>query len=181
MPRFNKCIYIIISCFFMYTSVLVQALPDDRDQEITIESDEAEFREADGVTLYTGNVRMQQGSILLTADNITIYTEDNKIARLVARGNLAQYEQQPELNGEKIYAKAKIIEYLLLQDVINLKQQATLTQQGASLAGSLIVYDVRKHVLTANRAKSTNKTPNKERVRVTLPPLSQQNQKRDAE
>ena len=49
----------------------VAALPDDRDQPIRIEADEALRDEKQGFTRYEGNVKMDQGSLHIEADRIT--------------------------------------------------------------------------------------------------------------
>ena len=151
-----------------YTS-LVFALDSDRDQPIEIESDSAEYRENEGITTYSGNVQMTQGSMLLRADEIHIYAADGEVSRMVARGNRAYYEQKPSPEAEKVVAQAKVIEYLLSDDLINLSEQASLTQDGATLNGNLISYDVRKHLLRAKSNTQTNQK--KERVKVVIPSL----------
>lgn len=143
------------------------ALPTDRDQKIEIESETAEYREADGLTTYSGNVSMKQGSILLQADKLTLFAEAGKVNRLLAEGD-AYYEQLPEIGGDKVVAKGRIIEYILSEDIITLNQNASITQEGATLNGNLITYDVRNHLLKANSKSGSSN----ERVKVVLPPLN---------
>lgn len=146
------------------------ALPDDRDQIIEIESESAEFRETEGLTIYAGNVKLQQGSIILRADKLTIFAEFGEVHRLLAEGN-AYYEQLPEIGADKIVARGGEIEYLLEKDIITLNQNASLTQEGATLNGNLITYDVRNHLLKAN---SVQENAN-DRIRVVLPPINSEN------
>ena len=154
---------------YITASPPVQSLESDRDQQIEIESDSAEFRELEGVTIYSGNVRMSQGSILLLADQISIYTRDGDVSRLVATGNRAYYEQIPAAGREKVVAQGQTIEYVLKDDVINLVQQASLTQEDATLKGNRITYDVRNHLLKANSASGVGNQSSGERVRVVIP------------
>jgi lipopolysaccharide export system protein LptA len=146
------------------------ALESDRDQPIEIESDRAEFHELEGYTIYSGNVRLSQGSILLEAAEISIYFENGEVYRLVATGDRAYYEQLPAEDEGKVVAQANTIEYLLQGDLINLVQNASLTQDGATLNGELITYDVRNHLLRANN-RSTQESTESGRVRVTIPSL----------
>ena len=143
-------------------------LDSDRDQQIEIESDSAEFRELDGITIYTGNVRMEQGSILLLANQISIYTDSGEVTRLVATGKRAYYEQIPSPGQEKVIAQGNTIEYLLEQDVIYLIQNASLTQEGTTLNGNRITYDVRNHLLKANNQPGNASG----RVKVVIPSLT---------
>lgn len=171
--RLKSLTFRLLLGLFIAAALPAQALESDRDQQIEIESDSAEFRELEGITVYSGNVRMSQGSILLLADTMSIYTEDGDVSRLVATGNRAYYEQIPAENQEKVVAQGKTIEYVLEDDVINLIQQASLTQDGATLKGNRITYDVRNHLLKANRAANNNQSSQDsgERVRVVIPSL----------
>lgn len=146
---------------------LAFALPDDHDQKVEIESETAEFREAEGLTIYTGNVHLKQGSILLRADTLTAFVESGQVHRLLAEGD-AYYEQTPEIGSEKVVARGKTIEYLLADDIITLNQNASLTQEGATLNGNLITYDVKNHLLKANSLPGSGD----DRIRVTLPPMT---------
>jgi lipopolysaccharide export system protein LptA len=47
------------------------ALPDDREQPIHISADKALRDEKQGVTIYSGNVQMNQGSMHIEADKRT--------------------------------------------------------------------------------------------------------------
>ena len=145
------------------------ALESDRDQPVEIESDSAEFDDLAGLTTYRGNVRLIQGTIELLADEIQLRTVNDEIVELIASGRPAQYEQLPELQAEKLYAQSNRIRYLLDQDLIELSGDASLSQQGTTLSGGTILYDVRQHILKASSgATNQNST---ERVRVVLPPL----------
>ena len=154
-------------------SSAISALPDDRDQLIEIESETAEFRELEGVTVYAGDVKVQQGSVLLKAEKVTLFAENGKVSRVLAEGG-AYYEQLPEIDGEKVIAKGDAIEYQLKGDVIQLLNNASLTQEGATLNGNLITYDIRKHLLKANGQESapSEERTSQGRIRVVLPPLN---------
>lgn len=147
----------------------VFALESDRDQPVEIESDSAEFDEQAGLTTYRGNVRLIQGSIELLAEEIQLRMVDNEIVELLATGAPAQYEQLPEPDSEKLFAKGNRIRYLLDQNLIELSGNASLSQQGTTLSGGTIMYDVRQHTLKASSSGSDQNST--DRVRVVLPPI----------
>jgi len=151
------------------------ALESDRQQPINVEADRAEFRELEGLTVYSGNVRISQGSILLVANEVSIHSAEGSVSHLIAVGERAYFEQRPEEGEDKIVAQSEKIEYLLANDVIKLSRNASLTQQGATLNGNLITYDVRNHLLVADSATrnsgNANDTTASGRVRVTIPSL----------
>jgi lipopolysaccharide export system protein LptA len=160
---------IIVMFLLLATPLSALALETDRDQPVEIESDSAEFDELGGLTTYRGNVRLLQGSIELLADEIQLRTVSDQIVELVALGNPAQYEQLSEPNVEKLIARSNRIRYLLEDNLIELSGNASLSQQGTTLSGGTILYDVRKHILRAS--SDTSEQDTKERVRVVLPPL----------
>ncbi len=141
------------------------ALPNDRMQPITIDADTAEHDEQAGTITYAGAVIMQQGSMRIDADKVVIHSAKDRVTKIVAKGQPASYQQQPQAAGEQVVAKAKQIEYNLEQDSLKLTDNASLQQGGTRLSGTTIEYDVRKAVVKADSEGRTN-----ERVRMVIPP-----------
>lgn len=153
------------------------ALVSDKDQPIQIESDSAEYREPEGLTIYIGNVRLTQGSILIQADRITLRDSEGELAMLVAEGAPAAFEQTVNVAGDRVIAQSNHMEYNRLEAILTLSEDARLTQQGGTtLSGNQIVYDVQRHVLRATSQGESSQ----DRVRVTIPPASLQDPARDA-
>lgn len=162
-----RALYLIL--IFSISAQVGHALESDRDQPVEIESDSAEFDELAGLTTYRGSVHLVQGSIELRAEQIQLRTENDEIVELIATGTPALYEQLPDPESEKLYAQSNRIRYRLDQDLIELSGNASLSQQGTTLSGGTILYDVRQHILKASSDGETQNTT--ERVRVVLPPL----------
>ena len=166
-----------IFCTMLLLPALLHALPSDRDQEIRIEADEAEINEADGSSIYRGNVTLDQGTMRISADRIEIFTADSEIVEIVASTDkastaLAHYQQQPESDEEIVYADAREISYNARQERLNLIGEANVRQTEDELSGELITYDVKKG--TFNLMSSVNRDPDSEegkpRVRILLSP-----------
>ncbi len=151
----------------------VWALESDRNQPITIDADTAERDELAGTITYSGNVQMAQGSMRIDADKIIIYNNKDKVTKIIARGKPAQYQQQPSEDVGKVIAKAHTIEYRIDQESLRLIKEASLQQEGTSLSGTRIEYDVRKSVV-----KASGNQNQQERVRMVIPPKAL-NTKRD--
>lgn len=147
------------------------ALPADRDQAITIHSDRAERDETEGTTTYAGNVIIEQGSMRIEATRVTIYNDKSKVTKIIAEGRPARYQQKPNEEEEIIVAQANRLEYNIAQETLHLIDQALLTQEGTSLSGSRIDYDVRKSVV-----KAGGETDQTERVRMVIPARSLQHE-----
>jgi len=173
MNRFN----VLTTGIMLLCSVSAQALPDDRQQPITIESDSAERNEQSGLTQYLGNVVIRQGSVLIDADRVTIHYKDNKVSRIVSLGSPASYQQQPQAEGGMVIARGEVIEYRLADDQINLKNNASLSRNGTLIKGEHITYDLKNETW---KAKGGNRA-NQKRIQLVIPPSTQENSATDSQ
>lgn len=146
------------------------ALPDDRQQPISIESDYAERNEKTGRTVYRGNVVISQGSVLIEADEITLHVDNNKINRIECEGTPASYQQKPEIDGAIMIARANHIDYLPATNKLTLKQNAMLSRDGTIIKGDSIDYDINKQTW---KAKGDNQGQQK-RIQLVIPPSALQ-------
>jgi len=146
-------------------SPALPALPSDREQPIYIEADSVEIDDARGISIYRGNVHYTQGSTELTADEATVYSEQRKLKKLVAKGHPARYTTLPEGKQEKITAEALTIIYLADREVYEFHEKAQLWYKGNEFFGAFISYDAQRDVVNAHKEKS-----GEERVRVIIMP-----------
>jgi len=163
----------IAGCLLLALSlpaVFVQALPDDREQPIHITADKALRDEKNGVTVYSGNVVLIQGSMELEADKLTIYHPSEEAEEIVAEGKPAKMRQQPELDKAVVHAHGKVITYYRNEDKVHLQTDARIEQDGAVVAGDSIEYLIAKQVITAE----SDQTQKGDKVLVVIPPSLQQ-------
>jgi lipopolysaccharide export system protein LptA len=156
-------------------SSLALALPDDREQPIHITADKALRDEKQGVTIYTGNVVLVQGSMELEADTLTIYHTSEKADQMIAEGNPAKMRQQPELDKAVVHAQGKVITYFRKEDKVNLRVNAKIEQDGAVVSGDSIDYFIAKELITAQ----SDQTQPDNKVVVVIPPNVQEQPKED--
>ncbi|MGJ8686314.1 MAG: lipopolysaccharide transport periplasmic protein LptA [Spongiibacteraceae bacterium] len=142
------------------------ALPEDRKQAIKLSSDSATYENNRGV--YSGHVRMSQGSLKINADTLTIIEADHRVQKIIARGRPAHFEQKQGDTEGTVVASANHIEYSLKNEEILLKKNATISHQGSEISGDLIVYNGRKQLVSANGGTQNNQG----RVNMTLQPQS---------
>ncbi len=127
----------------------VHALPEDRSQPIKIEADRADMNEKKGLSTYSGAVILQQGSLSIEADKITIRSNTDGINEVMAYGAPAHFSQQPATDKPMTHAYGESIEYLLSSEKITLTGQAKLIQNGDAFSGKRIVYDIRHATVEA--------------------------------
>lgn len=152
-----------LACALVTTPVA--ALPDDRDQPIRIEADEALRDEKQGFTRYEGNVKMDQGSLHIEADRITVYHDQREADRIIAEGSPASLQQQPEPDKGLVKAQAGMIEYFKSEDRIRLSQRANIEQDGSIVTGDSIDYYITEQLVRADSDKSREDS----RVQVVIP------------
>ena len=158
-----RTILIVVLSSVLATQCL--ALPDDRQQPISIESDYAERNEKTGRTIYRGNVVISQGSVLVEADQIVLHLEDNKISRIECTGKPASYKQKPTIEGATMIARADHIDYMPATNKLVLKQNAMLSRNGTIIKGDSIDYDINKETW---KAKGNNQGQQK-RIQLVIP------------
>ena len=127
------------------------ALPEDVEQPIEIESDSAELDEVRGVAVYAGKVRMVQGTLIVTAETLTIETAEDAVTRITADGDAdpATFVQQldPDL---KVQGRAAQIIYFTAEERIEFEGDAELTQASDRFTGNQISYDLQARRVNAS-------------------------------
>lgn len=145
----------------------LQALPSDREQKITIESDRAQLDDKTGITIYEGAVQMNQGTLRITADKITVHSVNRKVNRIVAVGQPAYFQQQPAVDQQLVTAEGNTIDYRLDREELQLLENASLEQQGSTMSGDRIDYNIRDAIVVA--IGDPTKTEN-QRIQIVIPP-----------
>ena len=125
----------------MFTAVAF-ALPDDANQPISIVADSAIKDDKLGLTIYEGNVSITQGSLNILADKVTIFIVAENVSKMVAIGSPASFKQQPNIDEKDVIAKADTIDYFIIDRKITLTENAFLNQDGSTLTGKVINYDL---------------------------------------
>jgi len=141
----------------MFTTTTFWGLPSDSDQPIHIQADGGEMDQKQGTALYTGNVRLNRGTMKVSADTMTVeLNDDDKLTQLTATGKKggqqANFQQKVEAEKAVVFADADVIVYFADEEKIELRGNAHLTQDGNELRGQLIIYDVRAGKVDASAA-----------------------------
>ena len=163
----------VILMFF--TSSHVLSLESDANAEITIQSDRAEFDRKTGTAIYVGSVILEQGTLLINADQITLFSDaEQRLNKAVAEGKPARFQQQME--GDKGLTKAQghTITYMTQDKTVSLLKDAVLEQEGSSFSGNLIIYDIVNENVKAKGQTESQAMPNEEqpsgRIKMIIQP-----------
>lgn len=154
--------FALLSVALLVLATPAYALQDDADQPIHISSEKAVWEKV-GTATYDGNVKVNQGTLEISADRVTVEFEDERVVRVTAAGEPARYKQTLEDNQQPVRADANIIVYHTRDERIDLEGEAYLNQKGNEFRGEVIAYDVRKGRVDAS-------TREDKRIRMVLQP-----------
>ncbi|HCM06268.1 MAG TPA: lipopolysaccharide transport periplasmic protein LptA [Oceanospirillales bacterium] len=171
---------LIFSLFLNALSVpCTMALDSDATQEITIHSDSAQFDRKTGTAIYTGQVVLEQGTLKITADQITLHSnEEKKLTQAIALGQPAHFQQQMEDDKGLTKAQGGNITYLTLDKNITLLDNATLEQEDNVFTGETIIYNMLDETVSAKGGTQTELAPKSDseikpsRVKMIIQPAS---------
>lgn len=133
----------------LLSAAVTQALPTDADQPIRIDAGSFTLDEKTGIASYKGNVHLQQGSLEIRADNITIHSEQGNVKLITAMGKPAQFQQQVSADKPVISGAAEQIDYYAREERLQFQRNAQLKQESSSFRGNSIGYDMRKQKIEA--------------------------------
>jgi lipopolysaccharide export system protein LptA len=152
-----------IPSFALMLSSSVFALPEDASQPILIQANAAEMNQRSDEIVYSGEVRVEQGTLRVNADRITVEYVDQKVVRIIAQGAPARYRQAIEDPQGEVEAEAATIIYRTREEQLELTGDASLEQQGNTINGDTIRYD-----MVAGRVEAVSGAGNS--VRMVLQP-----------
>ena len=162
-------IALTIAALIVGHSTTSLALPGDKYETIRGSADNLTVDQKNGVATYTGAVKIQQGSLIITADSIVIHTNpDSSVEKMIATGSPARFQQQPEKDQGVVTAAAKQITYTPSNEHLVLIEDASVEQNGAVMSGPHIDYDLVKEVMKA--AGNNGASGDGQRIEIVIPP-----------
>jgi len=134
----------LVACLGALRPVLVQALPEDKNQALHISAEKQEIDLKQGVVIYIGDVKLVQGTLEITADKVHVRKDKNQVEEsFTAEGNLAHYQQQPEAGKPIIHAEASTIHYNAKTEQLTLDKNVSIEQNGSVTKAGHVDYDIK--------------------------------------
>ena len=130
------------------------ALPDDAEQPIEVHAEEGVANTA-GVAVLKGSVRLEQGSLLVLADRMTIERDaDNRVRVIVGEGSPATFEQRMREDESPVTARANSIVYRPADEWVEFSGDVFLFQDDDEFHGERIRWDIREGRIDASAPES---------------------------
>ena len=117
-----------------------QAERADRDKPVNIEADKVEIDDQKKEAVFSGNVVLTQGTLMLKADQIVVNQDESGFQSGVAYGKPAYFRQKREGYEDFIEGEAQRLEYNGQQEKVELFIDAKLTRGGDEVRGNYISY-----------------------------------------
>ena len=159
-----------------HTAVFLFALPAhaeqaDRDKPVNLESDTVEVNDQTRVSTYQGNVRLTQGTLLITADKLMVVQDNEGFSKSTAYGNPSYFKQKSDGVDVNIEGWAQRIEYDAKRDKLEMFTQARIKRGQDEVHGNYITYDGRteSYRVIGGKDGASENNP-KGRVRVVIQP-----------
>lgn len=127
-------------------ALLAIALPalaerGDRDKPVNLESDTVEINDLTRVSVYQGNVRLSQGTLLITSAKLVVVQDDDGFSKSSATGNPAYFKQKREGVDEFVEGWAQRIDYDAKREQVEMHSQARIKRGADEVRGNTIVYE----------------------------------------
>ena len=137
----HRLMLFIVSLIFL-AAPPASALKSDKDQTAMIDADNIEMDFNTGDRIYTGNVSVRQGSLLLRSDKLVVKFKDNTLQSAVAYGKPARFRQRPDGKDEDVKGKALRIVLDEINNKVHLYNKAEVTQGQNTIKSKEIHYDM---------------------------------------
>lgn len=147
-------------------SLGVKATNEDSKQPIDIKAYTVVIDEKKGLSVYTGDAQVTQGSLELSAENIQVFSNNKAVNKVLAKGTKnkrAHYKQNQPNQPRFIEATAINITYLIEKEFVHLRGKAHLVQGFDSFSGATLDYDIKNDKVIAEKSEDGS-----ERVRFKI-------------
>ena len=149
-------------------SSVLMALPEDRQQPISISADQAEIAQTEGLSVYSGAVVVTQGSMTINAEQVEIHHVNDELSLIVATGKPAHFQKQVNHHEDLTQVWGDAIRYQLSNEQLEIIKSAKLEQQGNTTSGDRIIY-----LLQQDKVNVFSNTSGQQRVQMIISPKQQ--------
>jgi lipopolysaccharide export system protein LptA len=113
----------------------------DRDKPIELEADTVTVNDAKKTSIYTGNVILTQGTLLIRGDKLVVREDKEGFQHSTSYGNPTTFKQKREGKNEYMEGSAQRIEYDGRMDKVQLYTKAWVKRGEDIVHGDYIMYD----------------------------------------
>ena len=170
-PVLVKSITPLLAALLALFAHTAQAERSDRDKPVNLESDTVEVNDLTKVSVYQGNVRLTQGTLLITGTKLVVTQDDDGFSKSTAYGNPTYFKQKRDGVDELTEGWAQRLEYDAKRDKVEMFTQARIKRGQDEVRGNYIAYDgqTESYRVIGGKEAATEYNP-KGRVRAVIQP-----------
>jgi len=173
-PTINKS---LIAAFLFQASLLLWAPAcfaerADRSKPIHLEADQVIVDDVRHISTFIGNVRLSQGTLLISGDKIVVVEDKDGFKHATAYGNTAEFRQKREGLEGYVEGYGERIEYDSRTGTLNFEEKARLKRDRDEVSGDNITYNVKTEIFHVNSVGTGPENNLQQRVRAVLQPKS---------
>lgn len=147
----------LITVLILLLPLQLFALSSDGQQPIQVEADSLEMRDQENISIYTGNVLLNQGSLEFRCERLTLHFDDqNELSLMEMTGTPATFRQlddeQQELNGQ-----ARQMQYRQSESILVLTGNARFSHKGDTVESNLIQINTETESIQAGSSESDDR------------------------
>jgi lipopolysaccharide export system protein LptA len=148
---------------------------NDRNKPIHLEADEVIMDDAQQTSTFIGNVRLSQGTLLISGDKIVVAEDKDGFKHATAYGNSAEFRQKREGLDGYVEGYGERIEYDSRTGTLNFQEKARLKRDLDEVSGDNITYNVKTEIFHVNSTDANSGKDSPQRVRAVLLPKTGEN------
>lgn len=143
-----------VAIFLVLFPAQLWALTSDGNQPIEVEADRLEVKEAEGISIYEGNVKLVQGSLQISCERMVIHFNDaNDLQLIETTGDPARFRQLDD-ERQEMSGRAKQIDYTVAKSLLELRGVARFSHGGDIIESDLIRVDTDSNGIQAGSSES---------------------------
>jgi lipopolysaccharide export system protein LptA len=154
----------IIAALILLLPLQLFALSTDGQQPINVEADSLEVRDQENISIYTGNVRLNQGSLEFRCERLTLHFNDQKeLVLMEMTGTPATFRQLDDDNQE-MNGHAQQLQYRQSESILVMSGNARFSHKGDTIESNRI------QINTENQSIQAGSLEADDRVRMLIQP-----------
>ena len=140
-----------------------------------MEADRVTVDDPNQTSVFEGNVRLQQGTLLIEANRILIKQDKNGYNQITATGNPSHFRQKQDNSNDYAEGFGERIEYDSFAETANIFGQARVKREGDDVRGEHIIYSTKTGVFQVfGSTAQTAEKPGQGRVTIVIQPKNHQ-------
>jgi lipopolysaccharide export system protein LptA len=142
----------------------------DRDKPIHLESDNVVIDDVKQMSVFEGEVKLTQGTLLIQAEKIVLTQDKEGYKHCTATGKLASFRQKHEGSDEYMEGYGERIEYDTRAETVDFFGNARVKRAQDDVQGDHIAYSTRTEIFQVSGDPNLVNDPDKGRVHAVIQP-----------